>query len=414
MNKVLVALLALCMAPSICDGTSAGNGGEGRPKVRAITAFISLSAANYKQELADTARALNVAKKKYEQSGWAVQTIRITTQPFPEYVRGLPRAKALELLMELDNLAAGNYDFCIGPAMMKDSDDPAMMDLAAEFLARAKVTISSASIAGDDGIHWVVIRHAAHLVKYVSENSPQGKANFKFGATAMVAPYGPFYPASYHTSGGGKFAVGLESANVVLRVLSETKGEPQQAAAKLSSELTRYAREAEGVAQDFAKQSGWEYVGLDPTPAPLGDVSIGAAIEAYAGHPLGSSGTLSTAFLITTAVRSVQVKQVGYVGLMLPVLEDMTLAKRWSEGRLSIDSLLSYSSVCATGLDVVPLPGDVTEEQIARILGDVAALASKWKKPLTARLLPARGKVVGDISEFEDPYLTNAKIQALP
>jgi uncharacterized protein len=414
MNKVLVALLALCMALSICDGTSAGNGGEGRPKVRAITAFISLSAANYKQELADTARALNVAKKKYEQSGWAVQTIRITTQPFPEYVRGLPRAKALELLMELDKLAAGNYDFCIGPAMMKDSDDPAMMDLAAEFLARAKVTISSASIAGDDGIHWVVIRHAAHLVKYVSENSPQGKANFKFGATAMVAPYGPFYPASYHTSGGGKFAVGLESANVVLRVLSETKGEPQQAAAKLSSELTRYAREAEGIAQDFAKQSGWEYVGLDPTPAPLGDVSIGAAIEAYAGHPLGSSGTLSTAFLITTAVRSVQVKQVGYVGLMLPVLEDMTLAKRWSEGRLSIDSLLSYSSVCATGLDVVPLPGDVTEEQIARILGDVAALASKWKKPLTARLLPARGKVVGDISEFEDPYLTNAKIQALP
>jgi uncharacterized protein len=414
MNKVLVALLALCMALSICDGTSAGNGGEGRPKVRAITAFISLSAANYKQELANTARALNVAKKKYEQSGWAVQTIRITTQPFPEYVRGLPRAKALELLMELDNLAAGNYDFCMGPAMMKDSDDPAMMDLAAEFLARAKVTISSASIAGDDGIHWVVIRHAAHLVKYVSENSPQGKANFKFGATAMVAPYGPFYPASYHTSGGGKFAVGLESANVVLRVLSETKGEPQQAAAKLSSELTRYAREAEGIAQDFAKQSGWEYVGLDPTPAPLGDVSIGAAIEAYAGHPLGSSGTLSTAFLITTAVRSVQVKQVGYVGLMLPVLEDMTLAKRWSEGRLSIDSLLSYSSVCATGLDVVPLPGDVTEEQIARILGDVAALASKWKKPLTARLLPARGKVVGDISEFEDPYLTNAKIQALP
>jgi uncharacterized protein (UPF0210 family) len=414
MNKVLVALLALCMALSICDGTSAGNGGEGRPKVRAITAFISLSAANYKQELADTAWALNVAKKKYEQSGWAVQTIRITTQPFPEYVRGLPRAKALELLMELDNLAAGNYDFCIGPAMMKDRDDPAMMDLAAEFLARAKVTISSASIAGDDGIHWVVIRHAAHLVKYVSENSPQGKANFKFGATAMVAPYGPFYPASYHTAGGGKFAVGLESANVVLRVLSETKGEPQQAAAKLSRELTRYAREAEGIAQDFAKQSGWEYVGLDPTPAPLGDVSIGAAIEAYAGHPLGSSGTLSTAFLITTAVRSVQVKQVGYVGLMLPVLEDMTLAKRWSEGRLSIDSLLSYSSVCATGLDVVPLPGDVTEEQIARILGDVAALASKWKKPLTARLLPARGKVVGDISEFEDPYLTNAKIQALP
>jgi len=408
---IRVALLALCLALFVRDGTSAR---EGRPKVRAITAFISLSTANYRQELADTARALNVAKKKYEQSGWVVETIRITTQPFPEYVRGLPRTKALELLLELDNLAAGNYDFCIGPAMMKDSDDPAMMDLAAEFLARAKVTISSAIIAGDDGIHWGTIQRAAHLVKYVSENSPQGKANFKFGATAMVAPYGPFYPASYHTAGGGKFAVGLESANVVLRVLSETSGKPQQAAEKLSSELTRYAREAEAIAQDFAKQSGWEYVGTDPTPAPLGDVSIGAAIEAYTGHPVGSSGTLSAAFLITTAVRSVQVKQVGYAGLMLPVLEDSTLAKRWSEGKLSIDALLSYSSVCATGLDVVPLPADVTEEQIARILGDVAVLASKWKKPLTALLLPVMYKHAGETSEFNDPYLTNAKIQALP
>lgn len=414
MNKVYVALLGLCLALFACDGTSASDGREGRPKVRAITAFISLSAANYKQELADTARALNVAKKKYEQRGWVVETIRITTEPFPEYVRGLPRAKALELLTELDNLAAGKYDFCIGPAMMKDSDDPLMMDLAAEFLANAKVTISSAIIAGEDGIHWGTIQRAAHLVKYVADNSPRGQGNFNFGATAMVAPYGPFYPASYHTGGGGKFAVGLESANVVLRVLSESKGKPEQTAEKLDSELSRYASDAEGVAQEFAKQSSWEYMGLDPTPAPLGNVSIGAAMEAYMGHPMGSSGTLSTAFLITTAVRSVQVKHVGYSGLMLPVMEDDTLAKRWSEGRLSIDALLSYSSVCATGLDTVPLPGDVTEEQIARILGDVAALASKWHKPLTARLLPVKNKRAGETSEFDGPYLTNTKLQALP
>jgi uncharacterized protein (UPF0210 family) len=411
---VRIAVLALCLGLFAGAGTPAGDGHDGRPKVRAITAFISLSTTNYKKELADAAGTLNVAKKQFEQRGWEVETIRITTQPFPEYVRGLPRAKALELLTELDSLAAGNYDFCIGPAMMKDADDPAMMELAAEFLAHAKVTISSAIIAGDDGIHWRTIQHTAHLVKYVAENSPQGKANFKFGATAMVAPYGPFYPASYHMGGGGKFAVGLESANVVMRVLSETKGIAQQAAEKLSSELTRYAQEAESVAQDFAKQSGWDYVGLDPTPAPLGDVSIGAAMEAYTGNPVGSSGTLSTAFLITTAVRSVRVKQVGYAGLMLPVLEDKTLARRWSEGRLSIDALLSYSSVCATGLDVVPLPGDVTEEQIARILGDVAALASKWNKPLTARLLPVKDKRAGETSEFEDQYLTNAKLQSLP
>jgi len=387
---------------------------ENRPKVRTITAFIRLNPSDYKRQLAETAQTLNIAKKKFEQSGWVVETTRITTQPFPEFVRGLPREKALALLLELDSLAAGSYEFNVGPAMMKDSDDPSMVDLAAEFLARAKVTNSSAVIAAEDGIHWQTIQRVAHLVKYIAENTPHGQGNFRFAATAMVSPYGPFYPASYHTAGGGKFAIGLESANVVLRVLSETKGMPQPASAKLSSELSRYAQEAEAIAQNFARESAWEYLGLDPTPAPEGDVSIGAAIEAYTGHAVGSSGTLSTAFLITTAVRSVPVQQVGYAGLMLPVLEDERLAQRWSDGKLSIDALLSYSSVCATGLDTVPLPGDVTEEQIARILGDVAALASKWHKPLTARLLPVKDKHAGDQSNFDDPHLTNATIQVLP
>src|SRR5208282_4120133 len=148
--------------------------------------------------------------------------------------------------------------------------------------------------------------------------------------------------------------------------------------------------------------------------APAADISIGAAIETYTGHLAGSSGTLSAAFLITTAVRSLPVKQVGYAGLMLPVLEDKTLAERWSEGKLSLDALLSYSSVCATGLDSVPLPGDGTEEQIARILSDVAALASKWHKPLTARLLPVKDKHAGDKSNFVVLHLTNATIQPLP
>lgn len=387
---------------------------ESRPKVRTITAFIHLNPADYKRQLSETAATLNIAKKKFEQGGWVVETIRITTQPFPEFVRGLPREKALALLLDLDNLAAGSYEFNVGPAAMNDSDDPAMIDLAAEFLARAKVTNSSAVIADEDGIHWQTIPRVAHLVKYLASNTPHGQGNFRFAATAMVSPYGPFFPASYHTAGGGKFAIGLESANVVLRVLSETKGAPDQASAKLSNELSHYASKVEAVAQDFAQQSGWDYLGLDPTPAPAADVSIGSAIEAYTGHPVGSSGTLSAAFLITTAVRSLPVKQVGYAGLMLPVLEDKTLAERWSEGKLSLDALLSYSSVCATGLDIVPLPGDVTEEQIARILSDVAALASKWHKPLTARLLPVKDKHAGEKSNFDDPHLTNATIQPLP
>ena len=124
---------------------------------------------------------------------------------------------------------------------------------------------------------------------------------------------------------------------------------------------------------------GMEYPGLDPTPAPLGNVSIGAAIEKFTGVPLRSSGTITAASIITQAVQAVPVKQVGYSGLMLPVLEDVCLGQRWGERTYGLDSLMAYSAVCGSGLDTVPLPGDVTEEQLARIIGDVASLAVKWQ-----------------------------------
>jgi uncharacterized protein (UPF0210 family) len=57
----------------------------------------------------------------------------------------------------------------------------------------------------------------------------------------------------------------------------------------------------------------------DPTPAPLGDVSIGAAIEAFTGAKFGSSGTLTAARIITAAVKAVPETQIGYSGLMVSV-----------------------------------------------------------------------------------------------
>ena len=96
------------------------------------------------------------------------------------------------------------------------------------------------------------------------------------------------------------------------------------------------------------------------------------------------------------------------------MLEDSRIALRFGEGRLSIDSLLSYSSVCGTGLDTLPLPGEVSDDQLAKIVGDVASLAAKWQKPLTARLLPVPGRTAGETTQFESPFLTNTVLQPLP
>jgi hypothetical protein len=111
-------------------------------------------------------------------------------------------------------------------------------------------------------------------------------------------------------------------------------------------------------------------------------------------------------------VKAVPVKQTGYSGLMIPVLEETVLEKRWTEQTYNLDSILAYSAVCAGGVDTVPLAGDTTEDAIAGIIGDVATLAFKWHKPLATRLLPAPGKKVGEMTEFGD-RLGNAVLQPM-
>ena len=110
------------------------------------------------------------------------------------------------------------------------------------------------------------------------------------------------------------------------------------------------------------------------------------------------------------ALRAARFTRAGFSGLMLPVIEDSTLAERYARGECTTADLLLYSAVCGTGLDVVPLPGDVTADQIAAIILDVATLATALDKPLTARLLPVPGKRAGDPTDFDFPFFANATI----
>jgi uncharacterized protein len=386
-----------------------------KPNVRAITAFVRLDPATLDQQIAEALTVLRAAQNEFAHRGYQTQTIRIVTQPLSELVAGKSDDEALRLLKAIDDLAAKeNFIPSVGPAMMRDSDDPHTMRLLEKALATLPNLQASSIIAADDGIHWKVIHETAALVRYVTDHSPHSQGNFNFTATAMLKPYGPFYPGTYHTGAGKQFSIGFEGANIVQEVFARTHGNFDRSVAELTRQLTVHAKTAESVGAQVAASTGWTYMGVDPTPAPLGDVSIGAAIETYTGAKFGSSGTLTAALIITTAVKAVAVKQIGYSGLMIPVMEDKLLARRWAEGTITTDSLLAYSAVCGTGLDTIPYPGDISVEQMARIFGDVASLAWKWNKPLSARLQPVAGKKAGDPTEFSNRFLFNTTLHELP
>jgi uncharacterized protein len=383
-----------------------------RPKIRAITAFINLDRAQYQQQVADAMSMLKRARTIFESRDYEVETIRISTQPFAEYTKGLTPEQALAFLKNYDALATQQkFAASIGPAMLNASDPESQADLLVDVLKNTKSINASLVVADENGVRWPSIGAAARAMKKL-EDSEHSQANFSFSAIALVPPLTPFFPGSYHTGFGHQFAIALESANTVAAAF---QGAPDLATARqrLIDRLGSEASNVEGLAGRIDRDTGWTYMGIDLSPAPLKNVSIAAALESLTAQPIGSPGTLTGAATITAAIHDIQVKQTGYSGLMLPVLEDSRLAQRWSEGRLSLDSLLSYSAVCGTGLDTVPLPGDVTEQQLELIIGDMASLAVKWHKPLSARLLPVAGKKAGDTTEFDSQYLVNATLQPL-
>ncbi len=414
MPWLLVVLLPLLVVAAPASAA----GPPRQPKVRAITAFVNIDRDQYVRQIAEALAMLRPAKASFEKAGYEVQTIRITTQPFSQYVRGMSQSEALQFFHALDALsvkegfALNIGPLNIGPALQSDEDDPALADLLGAVLAATSIN-ASLMVAADDGIHWNSIRAAARVMKYLEANSPQGQRNFGFAATAMLAPYAPFYPGSYHNGPGRRFSVGIEAGNFVADVFARARS-LEAAPALLSQELAAHAKRLEETAGQVQRQSGWAYMGLDATPAPGLDSSIGAAIETLTGAKFGAPGTMAAAKIITDAVRSLSVKRVGYSGLMLPTLEDPVLAERWSERTYNLDSLLAYSAVCGTGLDTVPLPGDTSQEQLEKIIADVASLAVKWNKPLAARLMLVPGKKAGERTEFAAPFLTNTIVRGIP
>jgi uncharacterized protein (UPF0210 family) len=409
-HKLLLMLLFSVAATAVAQTPA-----YTKPKVRAITGFVRLDRDHYASQVNEALTVLRAAKSEFEKQGYEVETIRIVTQPLGDLVRGQSDADALAFLKALDDLSVKEkFDPNVGPAMLSDADDPRTMHLLAQMLSSLPNLEGNAIIAGEDGIHWKVIRESAALVHYVTEHSPHSQGNFNFTATAMLKPYGPFFPGAYHTGAGKQFSIGFQGANVVQEVFARTHGDFNASVAELTKQLTVHAKVAESIGNRVAASMGWSFMGVDPTPAPLGDVSIGAAIETYTGSKFGSSGTMTAALIITTAVKAVPVKQIGYSGLMVPVMEDKRLAQRWAEAAYTADSLLAYSAVCGTGLDTIPLSGDISEAQMVRIFGDVASLAWKWNKPLSARLQPVKGKKAGDQTEFSDPFLFNTTLHPLP
>ena len=382
-------------------------------KIRAITLGLELPGPRVEPgPLHRAAEFLNDAREAFRAAGLEVQTTRIAGPALePTLSRMDGEAFAAWAAETEDTARSTGIDYLSLGRVPGDRAD-VVERLVAPVLATGEVASLSADLLVD-GLPSVAMAVAcARAVRELSATTLQGFGSFRFAATANCPPNIPFLPAAYHCGGQPRFSIAIQGADVVLEAV-RGPGALEQIEERLVTALEEAARPVERVARELAARYGYPFVGVDlsPAPAPTDDVSIGGAMEAAGVDRFGAPGTLHLAAMITRAIRRTRTYRSGFSGLMLPVLEDSVLARRMGERPVSVHELLLYSSVCGTGLDTVPLPGDVSEAELAGVYLDVATLSvALGGKPLTARLLPVPGTSAGDATSYTFEYFRNTRV----
>lgn len=383
-------------------------------KIRSITYFCNPGWPLDEKKLRTAGSFLDEARAAFEAEGYEVQTSRLATIPFPRLLGESQIAETPRLAEELSRILTetGIAYGALGPAL---PDMPGSYAVIPEAIAGSKNIFFAGVMAdGKHGISLSAIHACAEVIVRNASIDPRGFANLNFTALANVPPGAPFFPAAYHEGEEPAFALAMEAADVAVQAfeIGRTIEDGRRVIVDILEEnshtLTKVA--------DFLKFKHLiKFGGIDFSLAPFPEKarSLGAAVEGMGVPRVGLHGSLAAAAILTGAVEQANFPRAGFNGYFQPVLEDAVLARRAAEGTLTVKDLLLYSAVCGTGLDTVPLAGDVTAGQISALLLDLSALALRLDKPLTARLMPIPGKKVGEVTDFDFSYFANSRVMKL-
>lgn len=391
--------------------------------IRSVTCFLTVSASEFQEDINQVGHLAAEVRTALESGGFPVQTSRLATQPLSR-LPGDPLSLAEELWGRC--VDAGFEYLSLGPVLVDTpGSDSSALGQGDETLARLEAVpqiiqstdsvFASVLVASRaHGLNLLAIRHTARIIEQIAQTTELGFGNLRLAALANVGPHIPFFPAAYHDGGPPALAIATEAADLAVRAFSES-GSLEEARGRLIAAVEAAGRRITDLVRPLTEQYRVRFIGLDFSLAPFPEEtrSIGAAIERLGVDRFGAPGTLFAASFLTECLRRADYPHCGFNGLMLPVLEDAVLAARSQEGLFTVNDLLLYSAVCGTGLDTVPLPGDIEAEELAGILLDMAALALRLDKPLTARLMPIPRARAGEPTQFDFPYFANGRVLAV-
>ena len=375
-------------------------------KIRTITTGIPLPFSPY--QLQRAAKFNAACQTHFEANGYEVQTTRVSCQIWDEN-----RDVDTILRLESDAQALGIEFLNLGTILPGKRHTQAHIDRIADVIVQSEILFATVTLATQSGgVASEIAESTAEVIQQIAHRTDAGYGNLRFAALMNCPPNTPFFPAAFWHDTRTNFGIGWQAADLVQQAFT---GAPnlEIALQNLKTLMETEGQKIVALAETFAQEWGIKFVGIDVSPAPMGDESIAYAMEHQLPGLFGERGTLTVAAGLTQTLRALALPLCGYSGLMLPVLEDVGLGKRSEAGHFNLDSLLLYSTVCGTGLDTIPIPGDASTSQITSILTDVATLSIQLNKPLSVRLFPVPGCNADCMTEFDSPYLTNTIVMQI-
>ncbi|MBN1233716.1 MAG: DUF711 family protein [Candidatus Coatesbacteria bacterium] len=376
-------------------------------KIRTITTGLALKYGFNEKQLVKAAEFNRKAARYFKERGYEVQTTRIATNPYGQYTEKMDRNEIISLFILMNTICKENDVSFLGIGYSNNTEH---VSLLKDINLNSDIISASSMITKGKSIDYGKISATSRLIKEISVNEINGNGNFRFAAIANCPPGIPFFPSAYHEGETG-FGIGLESADILMKAFS-LSSDLKEARVNFKNIYEGELKKIEAISSEIAEDNSIKYMGIDASinPSLSENGSIAFAFEKLSTGKFGSPMTLSIAAMVTSVIREMDIKLCGYSGLMLPICEDIGLARRSDEKAFGINDILLFSSVCGCGLDTIPLSGNISEETLSAMLLDVASLAIKLDKPLSARLLPIPNLKEGDRTSFNSPYLVDCNI----
>ena len=275
-------------------------------------------------------------------------------------------------------------------------------------LTETELVCSSVNVASTRaGINMDAVALMGRIVRQTADIDPMGCAKLVVFANAVED--NPFMAGAFHGVGEPECVinVGVSGPGVVAHALKACKGEPFDVVAETVKKTAfKITRMGQLVAQEASRRLNVPFgvvdLSLAPTPA-VGD-SVAEILEIMGLEKCGGHGTTAALALLNDAVKKGGVMASSHVGglsgAFIPVSEDAGMISAVECGALSIDKLEAMTCVCSVGLDMIAVPGDTPAEVISAIIADEAAIGMVNNKTTAVRLIPAKGKTVGDRIDF--------------